>query len=760
MALRHAIRGLRQSPALSAVAIASLALGIGANVTIYSVVRELILDDLSATRPDRLARVDADIPFHEYRDLRASGVFQDVAFNTWLGNVNWKTGGHAEEPWQIATSANFFDVLGVRPFAGRLYTDADAGHPVAVVSYGFWRRRLHAAPVGSALELNDQLYTLVGVLPRDYRSIMGHGVSPEIYRLADPDFRHCRPFGRLRDGVSREQTRDAVTAALRMKQPAVLRPMAGLAAHMAAEGDERSYFLFFAALFGMAVLLVVIACSNVAGLLLARGISRRREFAVRKALGATRRRLARSILAEAGVLVACGTAVGLALDSFLRDQLSYVRWPSAYNIPFEFHFHDDRGLFLYGVTAAFVVLLLCALAPVLRGSDADLGLAMKSGEPGFSFRRWNLRSAFVTVQLALSVVLLALGLLFARSYLRIAGEGPGFDVDHTVIAIAAPLPGQRAGAKGRPWRDALVAHLQGVPGVTGVTSVGTLPLMGELGQVPVGPHGEPAYSLGAGEDFCRVLGIRILRGRDFAIGDRERKPVPVVLNETLARREFNAADPVGREIIAGGQKYEVIGVMADAKLRTMSEDHAPVFFTPWFEGQFIVSVSGRPARFLRPLRDAMAAVDSESALDVRPLADAAAGALFPMRVAAAFLGGLGLLALVLVLAGLYASVSYATRRRTREMAIRAAIGATEGAIVWTAIRDGLVVLACGIVAGLPLAGAAIRFVSGTLPDGVDPWSPAVFVSVAAVLLSTGAAAAWIPARRAAAVDPAAALRQD
>jgi hypothetical protein len=361
--LSHAVRGLRKSPALAAIGIASLALGIGANVTIYSVVREMILDDLSARQPDRLARVGAAVAYARYRDLRHAGVFQDLAFETGIGNVNWDVGTPSEVAWRMNTSANFFDVLGVAASAGRLYSQSDEGLPVVVVSYGFWSRRLHADPhtIGRALQFNGKLYTVLGVLPRDYRSVMGHGVSPQMYFIGQPDSRGCHPFGRLRDGLTREQTRQALVASARAiggqdfaRQVSSLRPMGGLAANASREGDDRRFFVFFAMLFSTAALLALIACSNVAGLLLARGVTRQRELAIRKALGASRFQLVRQLLAEGLVLVGLGAGVGLIIDAVLRNWLSYVRWPSAYNLPFEFHFQNDRGLFLYALAMALV----------------------------------------------------------------------------------------------------------------------------------------------------------------------------------------------------------------------------------------------------------------------------------------------------------------------------------------------------------------------------------------------------------------------
>ena len=772
----HAARGLRKSPALAAIAIASLAFGIGANVTIYSVVREMIFDDISARASGRLARVDGDVSYARYRDLRRAGAFQDLAFDTGLFDMNWNTGNRNEVAWGMSTSANFFDVLGVGAELGRLYSQADEGRPVAVVSNGFWRQRLHSDPniVGRSLQFNQKLYTIVGVLPHDYRSIMGHGVSPEFYRLARTDSMRCHLFGRLRDGFIRQSTREALIAAANTtgdhdfaRQIANARPMAGLAAHSNGVGDDRRYFVFFVALFGTALMLALIACFNVAGLLLARGVTRRRELAIRKALGANRFQVARYLLAEGFVLVVLGAGLGLMVDALLRNQLSYVRWPSAYNLPFEFHFQNDRGLFLYALAAALTALLVSSLLPSLRASNAGIGLAMKQGEPAFSIRRWSLRNGFVAMQLALSMVLLTLGVLFLRSFLQVAEVNPGFDVSHTVMATV--YSAEHGDAGGWSWRDRVVEKVKEVPGVLGVTSIGTLPFMGELPQEAIRRKGDAtssardAYNVGAGEQFGKVLGIPILRGRDFEIADRSRQPVPILVNQTLAQALFGDADPIGAELLAGHDHervFEIVGVTADAKMRTLGEDRAPVFFTPFVDSQFIVRVAGHPAQWIEPLQKALGEADPISAIVVRPVSEASAGAIFPMRVAAGFVGSLSALGLLLVLTGLYSSVSYATRSRTREMAIRAAIGATRANILWTALSDGLAILACGILVGLPLAIASIRPLTDTLPAGVNPWDPVMFSAVGILLLATGAGAAFLPARFVANVDPSLALRQD
>ncbi len=669
------LRFLRRSPALSAAAIASLALGIGANVTVYSVVREMVFDDLSATQPSRLVRLDATASYAQYRDLHAAHVFQDLAFQLNFGDVSWHTASGREVAWRLGTSANFFDVLGVNPLFGRLYTQADEGRDVAVVSYGFWRKRLEAdsRAIGRTLALNGRLYTLLGVLPSDYRSVMGHSVSPEIYLPAGAESARCRPFGRLRPDLTRDQTRVALEAAANRiggadfaRHISILRPMSGLAANSAAEGDQHLFFLFFLMLLAVAGMLALIACSNVAGLMLARGLSRQRELAIRKALGAGRLQLAWPLLAEGAVLVVSGAGAGLALDAFLRDLLRHLRWPSAYNIPVEFHFQTDRGLLLYAFLVSAAALLITSVMPAIRGAGADVGIALKQGEPQYFRGRWNARSSFVLLQVVLCMVLLSLGTLFTRSFVELIRSGPGFDSSHTIIAAV----------HGATRRDSLVRRIETVPGVLGVTSVSALPFMGELPVESVRREGEApesnreAYAIGAGENYFATLSIRVLRGRDFEPADRLRSPVPAILSRSLSERLFGGQEPVGARLQVGNAPdriVEVVGVAADTRLRTLGEDHVSAIYTPYFEAQFLVRVAGNPTRQIVPLRAALAEIDPNATLDLHPLSDAVEGGLFPMRMAAALVGSLSVVGMLLALVGLYGSISYSVHRRTREM---------------------------------------------------------------------------------------------
>ena len=779
----QALRSLRKAPGLATVAIASLALGIGANVTVFSVVREMVLDDLSARSPDRLARIEGiDVSYTLYRQLRTAGAFADLAFNRNFGDRIWRTDNRSEIVWRLTTSTNFFDVLGIHPYAGRLYSQRDEGRELAVSSYGFWRKRLHGDPhaIGQPIQMAGRLYTLIGILPRDYRSIYGHGLAPELYLSdagnTDPHDRLSGLFGRLRDHAGWEQTRQTFAANVeRLRGPEPqrrvieFRPMSELRANAAKGGDDRLFLLFFVTLFGVAGMLALIGCSNVAGLLMVRTVSRQKELAIRKALGANRIQLLRPLLAEGLALGLCGAGLGFALDAFLRDRLRDLRWPSAYGIPFEFHFQSDRQLFLYAGMTAVIALLLSSALPALRGADADLTLVMKQSEPSFSVRRWDIRNSFVILQVVLSMVLLTVSSLFTRSLLHLTAIGPGFDATHTLIAAVHPLPGRYDGERSWELRQRALQRIRSVPGVEAMTSAGILPLMGEIPADMIRRQGDPlsaqrnVYVMGAGENYFRTLNVPILRGRDLRIDDRGRTPIPVVINRTMARDVLAGEDPIGQHLVMGREKervLEIVGVASDFKMRTMGEAGMPAVFTPDFNAQFFIRVAGNPVLWIETLQNALGKADGSAALDVRPLEEAVGGAMFPIRVATGFLGSLSGLGLALSLIGLYGSVSYAVGRRTREFGIRSALGASQPNMIWSALRDGVAVLACGAGIGAPLALSAIRPLVDLFPAGFNPWAPAPLLGVVLMLFATGAVAIWVPARRALRVDPSVALRQE
>jgi putative ABC transport system permease protein len=774
--LNYALRSLSKSRSLAAVGILSIALGIGVNITAYSIVRELVFDDVTARHPERLAYVNADVSYPLYRDLRRAGVFQDLACYHSVTIWSWRNGGHSETAWTIRSSANFFDVLGVTPFAGRLYTQSDEGRDLAVVSYSFWRKRLGGDPaaLGRPLQLNGRIYTITAILGRNYRSIYGNDFSPQVYVPAVPDSGRFLVFGRLLPGRSAAATRESLLAAATVlggadlgRRVANLYPIGGFAGHSAHRGDP--FFPVLMALYAVAGMLALIGCANVAGLLLARSTARQREIAIRKAMGAGRLRIVGNLLAEGGVLAGGGTVLGYLLHTAIAARLRLLTYPGAYGQPFEFHFEADAGLLLYAAAMAVAALLISSLVPALRCARADLSLAMRQGEPAFSVRRWSLRNSFVGMQMALSVVLLALGIFFTRGFVRMSAAEPGFDTAHTLFAGVQPIRGAHAGEHYFTWRDELLGAARAVPGVGAASSTSIIPLSGELARPAVRREGEPSstvrevYRTGVGDQYFTTFAIPMLRGRDFEPRDRTRRPVPAVINRALARELFGADDPVGRRLVMGrdaGELLEIVGVCGDTRVRILAEDDPPAFYTPGFDTGLVVRVAGDAALWIEPLRRALGVVDPDAALDIRTMRDATEGAIWPMRTASILLASLSGLGLALALVGLYASVSDSAGRRTREMGIRVALGATPAHIVWVSVRDSMAVLLCGGTAGIIFAIAAIHPVASLAPDGVNPWSPAMFTAVLLLLLASGAAAAYLPARRAAKLDLSIALREE
>jgi putative ABC transport system permease protein len=767
-------RLLRRSPALSAVAIASLALGIGANVTVYSIVRELILDDISARETNHLAYINADVSPPLYRELRATSVFQDLAAFYSVTIWAWRTGNHSETAWVIRSSGNFFDTLGATSaFAGRIYSQADEGRDVAVVRYSFWRTRMGSDPgaVGKTLQLNGRLYSVIGILPPDYRSIYGLGFAPEVYVPSGADSGRFLVFGRFHAGRNAEQTRQALVAAATAiggaelgRKLGTFYPIGGLAGHSARKGDP--FFAFFITLYAVAAMLALIACSNVAGLLLARSLSQRREIAIRTAIGAGRWQIVRHLLAEGCALVAAGTVLGYLVYAALVARLRLLHYPGSYGQPYEFHFSHDFGLLLYTGGSAIFALLLSSLIPALRGSIVDPALALRQSEPSFAVRRWNLRSAFVALQMALSVVLLTVGLLYSRGLVQLVRTDAGFDRAHTLFAGVQPLH-RHSGDPYFAWREELLRRVRSIPGVAGASSTTVIPLSGGAtrfvrreGEAPLSARDLDAT--GVGDGYFSTMRIPILYGRDFETADRVRKPLPVIVNRQFAREFYGGGDAIGRRLVIGREREElaeIVGVCADTRVHSLGENLAPVFYTPGFDTGLVVRVYGDPRQWIEPLRRTLGGVDPEAALDVRTIKEATAGAIWPMQVASAFLVSLAALGLILALIGLYASVSYAVGRRTREMGIRAALGATPSRILGAALYDTAWVLSIGALAGLAFAIAAVRPLAPTMPAGIDPWSPAMFGSVLLVLLSCGAVATMVPARRATRIDPSVALRE-
>ena len=782
---------LRAAPGFAAIAILSLALGIGTNTTVYRVIDEVLLHDVTAERPDRLLRIgDHGISYPNYQDFARSGVFQSMAIFG-LADANWRQANSTEGVFLMKTSPNFFETLGIAPRLGRIYTEADADSLPAIVSDGFWRRRLGSDPnvLGRALDLDDRRYTIIGVMGPEYRSAMGLAIMPEVHVAVNPasvpgltmrdSMQFLNMIGRMPDGETREQVRAALEAQrnrLQHDYPATAKAIENIT-HLEAIGGigrmrddptDGTKFLTFYALLALVVgLVLVIACANVSGLLMARGAARQREIAVRSALGAGRTRLIAQFLAEGLVLSICGAALGLLLNYWLTHMLSQIRVPLS-AVSFEFSFAPNTRLMWYTLAIAAITAPLCALAPAIRASRTDLMSALRrqrgeSGSPA-------MRNVLVVGQVALSFVLMTAAILFARATVTLASVNPGFDLDHTIKTEVTPMEGRYRGEQLEAYRQRLLDRVRSISGVVSAASAGFAPLNPETPTIMVHAAGRPVSEARSvnmqpvGPDYFATMDIR-LRGREFNVRDRGRMPVPVIVNLTLAHEFFPAGDALGQRLVYARRnreelQVEIVGVASDSKIRSLGEANVPLIYQPDFSTRLMVRVAGPADAFVSAVSSALRDVDPSAAVEAQTMRDYSAISMWPARIGKQFLVALSVLGLALALVGLYGVIAFVVARRTPEIGVRMALGASRAGVAWMVLRDGARVIGAGIAIGAGLAIFAMKPLALILPDTLSPRDPAAFAGAMLVILLAGAVAILVPARRASRIDPAIALRYE
>jgi putative ABC transport system permease protein len=780
------------------VIVATLALGIGANTAIFSLVHTVLLRPLPYHDAARLVMVwerrpqidDGDFPvrpanFFDWK-VRAKS-FDDVA---WSRDAMHNVTGDGEPESVIGYrfSANMFDVLGVQPAIGRAFRpdeDTPGGPRVAVLSHGFWLRRYagNAGVLGRAITLDGQPHTIVGVMPAGF----AHPAATEIWTpIALPpaiagrrDRGVLRLVARLRPGVSRAQAQAEVSSLyedLSARYPV----NAGVTSRVARFGDPGDAQPLLAVLFGGVGFVLLIACANVANLLLADATSRRRELAVRGALGASRFRVARQMLTESVVLSVTGGAIGALLAWWTRGGLValFPQNISNLNLPRVERIDMGVGVFLFALAVSVGAGLLFGVLPAWSLARGDLQAALKDGGRGASGSR-RAHASLVVLEVALSIVLVAGALLMVQSFLRLQRQGFGFEPER-VLSARLLLPGYRYDGAERvaAFTTALVERLQAIPGVEAAGVTNYLPLSGWWGQTAFAIEGRPEAPSGsepiadsrlATEDYFDAMGIRLVAGRTFTRRDaRSGSPVAIV-NETLARRYWPGENPVGRRILMGAgdrrEAVEIVGVVGDVKSFGLEEETHAELFRPYAQSPspllgLAVRTGGDPSSLAAALRQAVWSVDPDQPVrNLMPMDDLAAESLAFRRVGMMLAAGFGALALALAAMGIYGVLNYAVHVRTREIGVRVALGATRRQVARLVVRDALVMAGLGVLVGLA-AAAALTSVLRSLLFGVQPGDPATYLAVAAILLAVALAAAWLPARRATSVDPVVALRME
>ncbi len=809
---RFALRGFSKTPGFTIAIIVSVALGIAANATVFSVANGLLWGVLPVKDPGRLVifsegRSFSHPDYLDYRD-QTSQVFEGVAAHFPFIPANIGGAGQPERVWGQVVSGNYFRLVGVNPVVGRAILPEDdrvvGSGAVVVLSHALWQRRFGADPnvSGRTVALNGQRFTVVGVAPAGFwgtdRGIqsdfwaplsMTEQLMPDLNRdgaRGKRDMQWLSLNARLKPGVSRAQAvavvnvvkkrlDDAWRKDEKQHHPSVtLDPAGGLIG-----GAATPAMGLMAVLMVVVGLVLLVACANVANLLLARATGRQREIAIRLAIGATRRQVIRQLLVESVLLALAGAAAGFLLAAIAAAAISRFQLPLPFPIVFDFNV-DLRVL---GFTAGLSILtgILFGLAPALRATRPDLVGALKNDTPVFGrLRRFSLRNALVVVQVALSLVLLVGAGLFLRSLGNASSIEIGLKPDNILLMAVDPKLHQYSNEKTRQFLQQIRERVSALPGVRSVSFVDTLPL--SIGGVTNGYSIEggkgraeqhvdaDAYSVGSG--FWETMGIPLLRGRDFSIkaGDES----AAIINETMARRAFGNEDPLGRQIRSNepGQQrlYTVIGVAGNAKSRTLGEtpqncvylfiDGNPERVFSFFGISIAVKTAANPAGLAKPVRDRIAALDPDMAiLSTGTMREHVDKSLLLPRISAILLGAFGAVGLTLAAIGLYGVMSFSVRRRTREIGIRIVLGAEPGGVLAMVLRQGLALTGVGLAIGLAIALAVGRLAESLL-YGIRGLDPITFLAVPAVLLAAALVAIVIPARRAARVGPTTALRME
>jgi predicted permease len=802
--LRYGARMLSKKPGFTLIAVITLALGIGANTAIFSLVNTALLRPLPIDRPEQLVSINNAvlnlpvISYPNYRDFRDrnnsfSGM---VAYRyTVLGLSN---NGVNERVWGYLATGNYFETLGVKPALGRFFTPDDdkspGAHPVAVITYDCWQKRFAGDPqaVGKTVIVNGRNFTIIGVAPQGF-----YGTEiiyrPEIWfpammqgqidGLSELETRGSPTFfaqGRLKPGVTMSQAEDelkTIAAQLAREFPndnegmtVMLSPAGLLGAWM------RGPIIDFAGvLMAVVGLVLLLACTNLANFLLARATERRKEVAVRLAIGASRWRLVRQLLTESILLSTLGGALGLLLAYWLVDAMMALKPPVDLALSTELHI-DERVLLFTAVVSALTGVIF-GLLPALQSTKPDLAPALKDEASLGGYRRSWLRNGLVVSQVSLSLILLICAGLALRGLQRAQLLDPGLTPQNALeMSFDLSMHGYDV-PRAHEFRRRLLERVRALPGVQYAGLSNFVPMNLSVSSNPIYVEGQPeqrganvpmAMASTASPGFLSALGTRLIQGRDFTEQDGESKQDVAVVNETFVRRFWSGQSALGKRFShtgSAGPWIEVVGVIQDGKYFSLSEDATPFVYTnmrPWIGGSvtMVARTTSEPQIAMAAIRREFQQLDATLPLyNVKTMVEHMAMPLFPARVAATLLSSFGLLALLLAAIGIFGVMSYAVTQRTREIGIRMALGAQAGGIFKLVVGQGLKLTALGLIIGLAVAFAGTRSISGFL-YGVSALDVITFAGVSLLLALVALLACYIPARRAMKVDPIVALRRE
>lgn len=830
--IRYGLRMLGKSPLFTAIAIGSLALGVGVNTLIFAVTKGLLLDKLAVPHPDELRllewsagdkgvvhnmwgyfdnvngrEISTSFSYPVYQQIRKQNQSLQAIFAFKpFGRVTATIGGRAEAVTMEMVSGNYYRTLEIKPVLGRAIDDADDGEvgsgPVAVISDGFWARRFGKSPdvIGRKIALNSIPITIVGVNPPGFTGAYSTHGSPDVFLpfsmqpivapkwkntlLTDTQMWWVLMMGRLKPGVAEQTAQAALNVSLNAAVRATMTvgkddEIPVLALQEGNRGQNESAELAQPAyvLTSLSGFVLLLACANLANLLLARASGRQREISVRLALGAGRRRILRQMLTESLMLSLAGGTAGLLIGYLGRDAIPHLMsspWNTA-----ETTGDFDWKVFAFGTAVSILTGILFGLAPAWKATRTQVSSALKENAQTATRRRHNYAGkTIVMVQVALSMLLLVGAGLFTRTLVNLNHARLGFRPENILLFELQP-PQTRYSAV---QRTALFHHIEqeltAVPGVDSVTLSAVPLISGSMSNGAFIPDGQAAPSGKksvadsnlVGQNFFDTFSIPVIAGRSFRETDTETSPLVAVVNQALVKEFFPNASPIGKRFKAdakSAQSIEIVGICKDAKYDRLRRDPRPTFYMPYrqnVDGEesmtYEVHTQLKPSAIVPVLRDAVASVDKDlPLLDIRTQIEQIDDTTKQERIFASLTSGFGMLALVLACIGIYGVMAYTVARRTNEIGIRLALGAQPGRVLRMVLGEAWWLAFVGVVVGLGAALGMGRLIASML-YGLRPYDPTTLIMAGLLLVAVAVGASWIPARRAASVDPIKALRHE
>jgi len=809
--LKYALRIILKNPFLAAVAVLTLALGIGANTAIFSVLNAVVLRPLPYADPERLVMIWETVPGNDkrsvapgnYNDWRSqNGTFSDMAA-TFYGNFNLTGEGEPERINGATVTSNLTSVLGVSAQLGRTFQPTDdesQDAPIVMISNDLWQRRFGAdrSVVGKTITVDQASYTIVGVMPlgfkypalsdiwvlgRDRNAVSMSLISqfPKNDWSRERDAHFIGVVGRLKSGVTLAQAQADIAGISRRLEQDFADTNSGLGSnvislHTQIVGNVKT---LLSLLLGAVTLVLVIACTNVASLLLARATQRDREFAIRRAVGASRWRLVRQLLTESVVLSLLGGLAGLGLSVWVVDLFVKL---SPGDIPRLNEASVDLRLLTFTLLVSMFTGVAFGMWPALQASSVSLNQSLKDAgskaSEGKQHRR--ARNVLIMTELALAQVLLVGAGLLITSYVRVNQVDPGFNSDQVLTAKLAPAASKYPDAKSRvQFYSQVIEQLQSLPGATSVGMVMNLPLSGSSMnrgfKVEGRPDPKPNENVSmdyqvVSRDYFSTLGVPIIRGRGFTNEDIETAPRVIVINEAMAHQYWPNEDPVGRRIAIGESSKDtswrtIVGIVGNIRHASLTEAAVPCAFIDfrqdlesWPRMAFVIKTKTDAASLTSAVRKSLVAIDSQQPVyAIEPMEKLVGSSIAPRRFVMSLIGALALIALALAMVGIYSIISFSVSERTREIGIRMALGAKQRNVLTMVLGQGMRVAACGILVGLIVALALTSLLKALLFE-VSAQDPTTFVIVAIMLSLVALVACYLPARRATRVDPLVALR--